>query len=108
MTAVLTKIIKFLVFVFLIIPYMLIGFVIVFMSLLSADIYGLIFGCFFLLIPLPLLRGTIKKKTIPEKTIEPIQTITLPMVLCSRCGGAMDTSCKYCGDCGAPLNQEEV
>lgn len=100
-------ILKILLIIFLVGPFMLIGLVTCLSSLVSGNLSGLMLGATLIILPLPLL---VKRKHKPEEKplLKEQQTeFSLPkdahVIFCTRCGGAMDSTCKYCRDCGALL-----
>lgn len=109
------KIVEALIIVFLVAPYTLIGLISLLISLLSLDLYGIVGSIFMLSVPYPIFRSIMKKhiKSKEKQIIElpqleqkqVINSSQLSTIFCTRCGAAMEESCKYCKDCGAPLNK---
>lgn len=109
------KVLKILIIAFIVVPWTVIGLIAFILSMLCFDPFGIFIGAIILFAQFLTLKGLTKKhiataETPKEQIVEtqqpadsPIPTSTTEVVFCSRCGGSMDASCKYCRDCGAPL-----
>lgn len=113
------KIFKILIIAFIVVPWTVIGLIAFILSILCFDPFGIFIGAIILFAQFLTVKGLLHKhiataETPKEQIVEtpqpannPIPTFTTEVVFCSRCGGPMDTSCKYCRDCGAPLKLKE-
>ena len=99
----------------MVVPWTILGLIAFILSLLCLDPFGTVVGAVILLTQFLTVKGLMKKRiatveTLKEQVVEtpqPIPTSTTEVVFCSRCGGSMDTSCKYCRDCGAQFKVKE-
>ena len=113
------KVLKILIIAFIVVPWTVIGLIAFILSILCFDPFGIFIGAIILFAQYLMVKGLLHKhvattKTSKEQIVETpqhanstIPTFTTKVVFCSRCGGSMDTSCKYCRDCGAPLKLKE-
>ena len=113
------KILKILVIALIVVPWTVIGLIAFILSILCFDPFGIFIGAMILFAQFLTVKGLLRKHTatvktskeqiveIPQPAASHIPTPTTDIIFCSRCGGSMDTSCKYCRDCGAPLKLKE-
>lgn len=110
------KIFKILVIIFMVIPWTILGLIGFVLSLLRLDPFGTVVGAAILLAQFLTVKGLTRKRVATAETtkeqivetLQPASASTSDVVFCNRCGGAMDASCKYCRDCGAPLKVNEI
>lgn len=106
------KVFKILVIIFIVIPWTILGLIAVVLSLLCLDPFGAVVGAAILLAQFLTVKGLMRKRVATTKeqiaeTPQSASTSTSDVIFCNRCGGAMDASCKYCRDCGAPRKVKE-
>lgn len=110
---------KILIIAFIVVPWTVTGLIAFILSILCFDPFGIFIGAIILFAQFLTVKGLLRKRVAntetpkeqivetPQSASSPIPTFTTNVVFCSRCGGSMDISCKYCRDCGAPLKLKE-